>query len=94
MMFRTITNDVIKIYPRGVTITTMAEEVSVGFVEMATDKEAPGFKEVRSRKRRKDRDMDTGEEDVTLMETAAKRPAFPPVDDTTALVRISSTLVH
>ncbi len=72
----------------------MAEEVSVGFVEMATDKEAPGFKEVRSRKRRKDRDMDTGEEDVTLMETAAKRPAFPPVDDTTALVRISSTLVY
>ena len=60
-------------------------EVSVA---MATDKEAPGFKEVRSRKRRKDKDMETEEEDVTLMETAAKRPTFPPVDDTTTLVRV------
>ena len=44
------------------------------------------FTQVKSRKRRKDKEMETEEDDVTLMETAAKRPTFPPVDATTALV--------
>ncbi len=67
----------------------MAEIESV--VAMAADKDAPHFKEVKNRKRRKGKDMDTGEDDVTLMETAAKRPSFPPVDDATTLV---STHTH
>ncbi len=54
---------------------------------MDTDKKPQGFKEV-SRKRKKEKDMDTGEE------TAAKRPAFPPVDDTTSLVSTHTQTPH
>ena len=58
-------------------------------VEMS-DKAETGseFTQVKSRKRRKDKEMETEEDDVTLMETAAKRPTFPPVDATTTLVSL------
>lgn len=85
VIFRTITNYIIMSLP------TWPAKRRVGPGVMDTDKDAPRFKEVKNRKRKKDKDMDTGDDDVTLMETAAKRPSFPPVDDTTALVINSYT---
>ena len=56
-------------------------------VEMGDKAETESdFTPVKTRKRRKDKEMETEDDDVTLMETAAKRPTFPPVDATTALV--------